>query len=238
MDRRRGAALVDLLALGWAPSSVPWGASGAANSEAREPLEAQLEALKQHHERELEALERRYERELGALREDRQLACVAASVAASPKRPIDRLSIDGKAFLRYSYEVGDSRDDLNEFDIDRIYLGVYWKLTEKWGVRYTLEGGDLRENGGDYFDVTTKHFFLEVKDVLYPSTYLRVGQADLPWVPYEEAIWGSRVQGTVFPDREGYLTSTDLGVPLQSGRAACSSSPRSCRDAERRAEPR
>lgn len=127
---------------------------------------------------------------------------------------VKRLSIEGKSYLRYSYDTQGPKDDFNEFNIDRIYVGLNWKVGEKARLRYTLEGGDLREAGKENFEVTTKHFYLEVKDVLYRSSYLRLGQADLPWVPYEEALWGYRFQGTVFPDRSGYLTSTDLGMVL------------------------
>jgi len=35
---------------------------------------------------------------------------------------------------------------------------------------------------------------------------------DLPWVPFEERTWTYRFQGPVFVDREGYLSSTDLGI--------------------------
>ena len=120
-----------------------------------------------------------------------------------------QLKLSGLAYLRYSYDLEDS--NANEFDIDRIYLTLDWQLWDKGKVIYTLEGGDIRDSDG-HFDVTTKAFFLEVRDLLYPSTYLWVGQADLPWVAYEEGLWGYRFQGTVFPDRMGYLTSTDLGV--------------------------
>ena len=131
----------------------------------------------------------------------------------------DKLDIRGLAYLRYSYELEDSSlpglnsstDDRNEFDVDRIYLTFDWQLWDKAKVSYTLEGGEFRDESGQ-FDLTTKAFFLEIRDLLYPSTYLWIGQADLPWVPYEEGLWGYRYQGTVFPDRMGYMTSTDLGV--------------------------
>jgi hypothetical protein len=130
-----------------------------------------------------------------------------------------KLKVSGLSYLRYSYNLEDSKspgslrsvDDGNEFNIDRVYLTLDWQLWDKGKVSYTLEGGEIRDGNGHY-DVTTKAFFLEVRDLLYPSTYLWIGQADLPWVAYEEGLWGYRFQGTVFPDRMGYMTSTDLGV--------------------------
>ena len=132
---------------------------------------------------------------------------------------LKNLTIDGRAFLRYSYELGNTREEFNEFDIDRIYLGFNWRLWERGKLRYTLEGGDLRENGTDQFDVSTKHFFAEFQKPVSWVESVRVGLTDLPWVGYEEGLWGYRVQGTIFADRSGYLTSTDLGIGA-SGKVA------------------
>lgn len=125
---------------------------------------------------------------------------------------LDRITVEGVAFFRYSRELDETAKDYNEFDIDRAYLSIWSQLWDKGKIRYTMEGGDLRENGTDNFDITTKHLYLEVSDLLFKSDYLKIGQGDVPWVPYEEAIWNYRLQGTIFADRSGYLTSTDLGV--------------------------
>ena len=125
---------------------------------------------------------------------------------------LDRFSFEGIAFLRYSYEFAEAQKDFNEFDIDRLYLTVASKLWDKGRVRYTLEGGDLRENGTDEFEVVTKDFHLEVQDILLGGDFFRAGQTGLPWNSHEEGVWGYRFQGTIFADRSGYLTSTDLGI--------------------------
>lgn len=126
---------------------------------------------------------------------------------------VRRLSVSGTAYLRYGYELADAAGDFNEFNLNRIYLRFDTRLWDKGSVRYTLEGGDLREEGARQpFAVLSKHFYLEVRDVLHKNSFLRFGLADLPWVAYEEGLWGYRVQGTVFTDRQGYLSSTDLGV--------------------------
>ncbi|GMV37556.1 MAG: hypothetical protein AMXMBFR61_20640 [Fimbriimonadales bacterium] len=136
---------------------------------------------------------------------------------------VNRLSISGRAFLRYGYELASSKDDFNEFAVDRVYLTFKSKVSDKSVVQYTLEGGEIRDSeyrlsGGNLektsttMDVETKYFFYEVTDALYRSGFVRVGQAPQPWVPFQEDLWGYRVQGTVFSDRSGYLSSTDLGL--------------------------
>ncbi len=141
------------------------------------------------------------------------------SAGASPQQApttklpewLGRTSFSGTAYLRYSRELERGARDANRFDLDRIYFVLWSQLTDRVRLRLTMEAGEKRDSAG-YFDVATKHFFLEVTKFPFASSRFLAGLADLPWVPYEEAVWGYRFQGTVFPDREGYLTSTDLGV--------------------------
>ena len=136
------------------------------------------------------------------------------------------VSLSGKTYLRYSYELGEARKNDNEFAIDRMYVIVLWRLWDRARLRYTLEGGEIRDvdvklsNGtltktsNQTLSVVTKHLYFEYSNPLGKDSWLRLGLADLPFVPYEEDLWGYRVQGTVFSDRAGYLTSTDLGVAI------------------------
>lgn len=139
---------------------------------------------------------------------------------------VNNLSISGRTYLRYSYEVGDARKDYNEFAIDRLYLTLQWKLWDRARMSYTLEGGDIRDvdvrlsNGvltktnNQALGAVTKYLYFEYSNPLGKDTWVRLGLSPLPFVSYEEDIWGYRVQGTVFSDRSGYLTSTDLGVAV------------------------
>jgi hypothetical protein len=171
---------------------------------------------------EIEAL-RREVAELRAAVAARDGAQPRDAAPAPPARPtpewLDRLTIKGKTFLRYSYELGEAASDYNEFDIDRAYLEFHWRISDKARLRYTLEGGDIRDTDKDgkrteQFDVTTKHLYLELQDPLHAGSYARFGQVDLPWVPFEEDLWQYRFQAKVLADREGYLTSTDLGATV------------------------
>jgi hypothetical protein len=138
----------------------------------------------------------------------------AQAPADSAERPTVRI----RTYLRYGYELEGSRKNFNEFNIDRLYVEFHTRLWRHGRFRATLEGGDLRETGGTNtpLAVVTKHLYFEAQDLLFRSSYLRFGLTDLPWVAYEEDLWGYRLQGTVFPDRSGYLTSTDLGIAVGS----------------------
>lgn len=164
-----------------------------------------------------------------------QVALLAGALLLGPVRSVraqetpewvKNISLSGKTYLRYSYELGDARKDYNEFAIDRLYVIFVWKLWDRARLRYTLEGGEIRDvdvklsNGtltktsNQALGVVTKHLYFEYSNPLGKDSFLRLGLADLPFVPYEEDVWGYRVQGTVFSDRGGYLTSTDLGVAV------------------------
>ena len=64
---------------------------------------------------------------------------------------------------------------------------------------------------------------LNLDDWLWRGSYVRAGLVQTPIVEFEENLYRYRFQGTVFTDREGYLTSADFGVAFRtqspSGRA-------------------
>lgn len=142
-----------------------------------------------------------------------------AASTAKPQEPtgvklpewLGRTTFSGTSYFRYSREFQAGMKDANAFDFDRIYFIFRSQITDRISLRFTMEGGEKRDGAG-YFDIATKHFFIEVSKFGFDGSRLAAGLADLPWVPYEEGIWGYRFQGKVFADREGYLTSTDLGL--------------------------
>ncbi len=146
--------------------------------------------------------------------------------AATPAVPdwLSRVEIGGVAWLFYRYELTKGANNLNTFDLGRMYFFATVKPMDHVRFRMTLDspnreatttvkGGvtTVSQNSGK-FDVVIKHAFVELYDVLTPGLSFKFGMHDLPWVPFEEKIWTYRFQGPVFADREGYLSSTDLGV--------------------------
>lgn len=147
----------------------------------------------------------------------------ATAPAALPSW-LSHVDLSGVAFLFYRYELTDGAKDFNTFDVGRMYFRADIRPMEHVKFRMTLDapgreptttvqGGVTTVNkDAGKFDVVLKHAYGELYDVLVPGLSLKFGMHDLPWVPFVEAIWGYRFQGTVFSDREGYLSSTDLGV--------------------------
>ncbi len=125
---------------------------------------------------------------------------------------VSRTKIGGKAYLQYRYDLKDGTEDYNDFSIKRFYFTVKSKLRDDISVRLTQE---IRDQDSGY-DFHLKYGYLTFKNYFMKGLNIYAGQVELPWVPYEEHIWGYRVQGTIFPDREHILTSSDRGLGLRS----------------------
>lgn len=142
---------------------------------------------------------------------------------------VSRVTIGGVAYLNYQYEMTDGAPaSRNAFSVTRMYLFANIRPAEHVRFRLTFDtpnrefavstraGGDTTSvtSEAGKFDVVLKHAYLELSDISTRGLSLRFGMADLPFVGYEERIWTYRFQGPVFADREGYLSSTDLGLGM------------------------
>jgi hypothetical protein len=125
-------------------------------------------------------------------------------------------SISGKAFLNVSNidhkrSGVDQTDNGTETELKRFYIGVDHKFSDVFSANVTT---DFRYNtngstGNDVLVYLTKAY-LQAK--LDPAFTVRVGEADLPWVPFVEGIYGYRFIENTLIDRTKFGTSADWGV--------------------------
>ena len=142
-------------------------------------------------------------------------AAPSANAAEAPKEPgwTERVKLSARAYLRYSYELGEEARNANQFNLDRLYFQGEFSATERVRFQITLDGGATRNaTANQVFFAETRAAFIEVKDLLMRGSYLRAGILPLAWNPHEEDLWGYRVQGPLPMDRWGYLTSADVGL--------------------------
>ena len=129
-------------------------------------------------------------------------------------------SISAKAFINVSNIhqqstdlAGNSLDNLQDgtqAELKRFYVGIDHKFNDVFSANVTT---DFRYNtNGTSKDVLVylKKAYLQAK--LSPAFIVRAGEADLPWVPFEEGIYGYRFVENVLIDRTKFGTSTDWGV--------------------------
>ena len=159
-----------------------------------------------------------------------EVAKVAAAPTPVPPKPAapgwwGSTTISGKAFLNVSNIHQTSTDlaghetdniqDGTQNELKRFYVGIDHKFNDVFSANITT---DFRYNsGGTSNDVLVyvKKAYFQAK--LDPAFTIRVGEADLPWVPFAEGVYGYRYVENTLIDRTKFGTSSDWGVHILGG---------------------
>jgi hypothetical protein len=153
-------------------------------------------------------------------------AATAAKVAETPAPPatpaksnvpdwVRSTTISGKAFANFSSidhksDGVDLGDNGTQAELKRFYFGVDHKFDDTFSANLTT---DFRYNANG----TSKDALVYVKKAYVqakfgPELFVRLGSADLPWVPFVEGIYGYRFVENELVDRTKFGTSADWGV--------------------------
>jgi hypothetical protein len=140
-----------------------------------------------------------------------------AAVPAKSDLPgwIKGTTISAKVFANVSTidhesDGADLGDNGTQAEFKRVYIGVDHKFDDIFSANLTT---DFRYNtNGTSKDtaVYVKKAYVQAR--FAPEFYVRVGAADMPWVPFVEGLYGYRYVENVLVDRTKYGTSTDWGV--------------------------
>lgn len=146
-------------------------------------------------------------------------AQVAAAPAAAPKADASSWTkdtkISGKAFFNIS-SIDNERDGVNQSsngtqtELKRFYLGVDHRFNDVLSANLTTDFRYGSNGTNNDVLVYVKKAYLQAK--FAPEFYVRVGSADLPWVPFVEGIYGYRFIENTLIDRTKFGTSADWGV--------------------------
>src|SRR5437016_8860698 len=148
------------------------------------------------------------------------VAAVATSTAAlaaqAPAPP--QVTVGGLVYTQYVYQLKDSVNHFNNFDITRAYLNVLGRFAGGVATRVTVDvqrfgtGGNAAiTNPDNSLRLRLKYAFATYTPQGIPLTF-KGGLIHTPWLDWEEALWDYRVQGAMAMDRAGYLSAADLGV--------------------------
>lgn len=108
------------------------------------------------------------------------------------------------------------------FDIKRLYIGIDHKFNDVFAFNVTTDVSNVVGSTSNYDYATTTSFGSPIGRGLYlkkaymeakldPALIVRVGSADLPWVAYDENLYGYRhIEQTIIDGPFG--TSADWGV--------------------------
>lgn len=126
------------------------------------------------------------------------------------------LSIGGLAYIDYSFGQtgGATKSNYNRFTLQRGYINITKEITPWMKARITPDIKTSSNQTGDY-TIRMKYLYADfLPNDLGPVTNLdvRVGLEQTPFLDFEEAMNGYRMQSPMFQDKRGLQTSSDLGV--------------------------
>jgi hypothetical protein len=136
------------------------------------------------------------------------LAAVLCALPVTGLAQSPTVSVGGVVYTHFVYQLKDSANHVNNFDVTRAYLNVSGKFSHGVKTRVT---GDVYRTADGSLAYRLKYAYVSYAPDESPLTFT-LGQLSTPLVGYEEGIWGYRMQGTVALDRAGYLSSSDFGI--------------------------
>lgn len=141
---------------------------------------------------------------------------VNTAVSALPKpKPswADNTTVSGRMF--YNLSNIDQESDGKKvapsgtgLDVKRFYIGVDHKFNDIFSANVTTDFNYV--SATSQTSLFIKKAYLQAK--LSDALVVRVGSADLPWVPFVEDIYGYRYVENTLIDRTKFGTSADWGV--------------------------
>jgi hypothetical protein len=123
-------------------------------------------------------------------------------------------TIGGTAFIDVSnieHKVSGKKqgDEGTNFDLKRFYVSIDHKFDDVWSANITT---DVTYDGTTKASqIFIKKAFLQAK-VFDDEFAVRVGSADLPWIPFVEGLYGYRYVENTLIDRTKFGTSADWGA--------------------------
>lgn len=133
--------------------------------------------------------------------------------------PFYGLKISGQWFI--GYQTGkDKEEKYNEFLLKRGYLTIAKKFSDKLSGRITQDISVDREGDGEGdVELRLKYVYLQYKFgdfYLFTDATLKAGLAPRAWTDFEQSINAYRLQGPMFFERAGMLSSADYGILIES----------------------
>ncbi len=131
------------------------------------------------------------------------------AAAQQPAAPAPQVTVSGVSYLQYVYQLKDTANHNNNFDVTRAYINVIGRFS---GGVYTRITADVNRPAGD----NSLRYRLKYAYAAYTpqgsSLTYKLGQIHTPFIDWEEALWDYRMQGQMAMERGGYLSSSDFGL--------------------------
>ncbi len=143
------------------------------------------------------------------------LMLAGATAQAGAQSPT--VTVSGVIYTNFGYQL-DTDTSLavdgrrNNFDVNRSYITLASK-SGNLSARITADV-DSRRAASNQQTFRLKYAYVALSPGGGPIM-LKLGAIQTPFIEFDEAIWGYRMQGPVAMDRSGFLTSSDFGFSAE-----------------------
>lgn len=191
-------------------------ATSATNNAEIEMLKAQLAAM----QAKLDDLEQRTDAQseinvsTGQAIEKVQASASNDKSLATLEKLVNNTSVGGKMYFDFSNisqknsDTGKTNASGTGIDVKRFYLSVDHKFNDMWSANLTTDFNYVGSDGET--NLFVKKAYVEGK--FDPAFKLRIGSADMPWIPFVEGYYGFRYVENTLTDRLKYANSADWGL--------------------------
>jgi hypothetical protein len=108
----------------------------------------------------------------------------------------------------------------NSFNVGRAYINVTGQINHMIQFRVTPDivretGTGSSLNGSYTYRLKYAYAQFNMDDWMTRGSWARFGMQQTPWVDFMETVYRYRFQGTIFEDRESFLSSSDVGASFR-----------------------
>ncbi len=199
--------------------AAPQSSKSAAASHAEiEMLKAQLAAMQSK----LDELEQRTDAQseinvsTGQAIEKVQASSGGDKKLAKLEKLVNDTTLNGKMYVDFTNidqknsDTGKTAASGTGLDVKRFYLSVTHNFDDVWSANLTTDFNYVGNDG--LTNLFVKKAYVQGK--FDQAAVLRLGSADMPWIPFVENVYGYRYVENTLIDRLKYGTSADWGVHL------------------------
>jgi hypothetical protein len=155
-------------------------------------------------------------------------AQVTPAAGYTPPDDTPSIKVGAVIFADYTYQQKPTAKDAagneinpSSFNVTRAYINVTGNISHIVAFRVTpdvtrasLPGASL--DGSLTYRLKYAYAQFNLDDWLPKGSFVRLGMQQTPFIDSIENIYRYRFQGTVFPEREGYMSSADIGVTFRT----------------------
>lgn len=134
------------------------------------------------------------------------LSALTASAAQAQAQQAPQVSVTGVVFTQYGYTDVPVAEK-STFDVNRAYVNVLGRFSNGITTRVTT---DINPTAAGSQFIRLKYAYAAWTPTGSSLTY-KLGMIHTPYIDFEETLWDYRMQGTIAVDRNGAMTSADIG---------------------------